>query len=70
MSTPSEAQVLAHVMDRTRAYTLFYFDRIKDKDLHHRFVCDGKELNTPFWLIAHLATSENGLLLRATGGPF
>lgn len=70
MSLSSEAMVLAHVMDRTRQYTLFYFDRLKDQDLHRRFVCEGKEFNSAFWLMAHLATTENGLLLRATGGPF
>jgi len=67
---PTETQILAHVMDRTREYTLSYFDRLKDQDLHRRFVCEGKELNSAFWLIAHLATTENGLLLMATGGPF
>ena len=67
---PTEAQVLAHVMDRTRQYTHFYFDRLKDQDLHRKFVCEGKELNSAFWLLAHLATTENGLLLHATGGPF
>jgi DinB superfamily len=64
----TEAQVLATVMDSTRQYTLSYFDRLKDQDLHRRFVCEGMELNSAFWLIAHLATTENGLLLRATGG--
>ena len=70
MSQPNEAQVLAHVMDRTREYTLSYFDRLQGKDLHHQFECDGKKLNSAFWLMAHLATTENGLLLAATGGPF
>jgi hypothetical protein len=66
----TESRILAHVMDRTRQYTLSYFDRLKDQDPHRRFVCEGKELNSAFWLIAHLATTENGLLLMATGGPF
>ncbi|MBL0126007.1 MAG: DinB family protein [Flavobacteriales bacterium] len=66
----TEAQVLAHVMDRTRQYTLSYFDRLKDHDLHRRFECDGKILNSVFWIMAHLTASENGLLLMATGGPF
>ena len=70
MATPTEAQVLAHMMDRSREYTLSYFNKLKDQDLHKRFVCEGKELNSAFWLIAHLATSENGLLLRSTGGEF
>lgn len=67
---PTETEVLAHMLDRTRQYTLFYFDKLKDKDLHRRFVCEGKELNSAFWIMAHLATSENGLILMATGGPF
>lgn len=67
---PTEAQVLAQVMDKTRRWTLFYFSKLKDQDLHRRFVCEGKELNSAFWLMAHMATTENGLLLAATGGPF
>lgn len=66
----TEAEVLAHMMDRTRQYTLQYFDRMKGFDLHRRFVCEGKQLNSAFWIIAHLATTENGLLLAATKGPF
>jgi len=67
---PSEIEVLAHMMERTRQFTLSYFDRLKDQDLHRKFVCEGKELNTAYWIIAHLAVTENGLLLMATGGPF
>ncbi len=66
----TEAQVLSHMMDRTREWTLYYLRPLKGQDPHRRFVCEGKELNTVFWLVAHLATSENGLLLSATGGPF
>lgn len=69
-SLHTESQVLATMMDRARQYTLLYFNKLKDQDLHKRFVCEGKELNTPYWLIAHLATTENGLLLRSTGGEF
>ncbi len=67
---PTEAQVYAHTMDRARQYTLLYFDKLKDQDLHRRFVCEGKELNSAYWLIAHIAVTQNGLLLMATGGPF
>jgi hypothetical protein len=67
---PTEAQVLAHTMDRTRQYTLFYLNKLKDQDLHRRFICEGKELNTAFWLMAHLTATQNGLLLMSTGGPF
>ncbi|HEX2616159.1 MAG TPA: DinB family protein [Flavobacteriales bacterium] len=67
---PTEAQTLAHVMDKTRKWTLFYLNKIKDQDPHRRFVCEGKELNTLYWLVAHIATTQNGLLLAATKGPF
>lgn len=67
---PTEGRTLAAMMDRARQWTLFYFQALKDQDLHRRFVCEGTELNSAFWIIAHLATTENGLLLAATGGPF
>lgn len=70
MSTPTEAQVLAQVVDRTRQYTRFYAGLLKGQDMHRVFHCEGQPLNTAYWLVAHLATSQNGLLLRATGGPF
>ncbi len=57
------------MMDRTREYTMMYLDRLKDQDPHRLFVCDGKEFNTVYWLTAHMAATENGLLLFATGGP-
>lgn len=66
----TEAQVLCHLMDRTRAGTRYYLDGLEGQDPHQRFTVAGKELNTQFWLVAHLAVSENGLLLAATGGPF
>jgi hypothetical protein len=66
----TEAQVLCHVMDRTRELTLRYMATLDGQDPHRRFLCDGKPLNTVFWLVAHLATTENGLLLASTGGPF
>jgi len=67
---PTEAQVLAYTMEKTREYTRFYLDKLKDQDLHRRFVCEGRELNTAYWLVAHIAVTQNGLLLMASGGPF
>lgn len=67
---PTEAQVLSHLMDRTREWTRYYLSPLKGQDPHRRFVYEGKAFNTVFWQVAHLATSENGLLLAATQGPF
>lgn len=66
----NETRILAHVMDRAREYTNLYLDRLKDADPHRVFTCEGKRLNTQYWLVAHLAATQNGLLLLATGGPF
>ncbi len=66
----SSAALLAHTMDKTREYTMMYLDKLKGLDMHRRFACEGKELNTAYWLVAHIAVTQNGLLLMATGGPF
>ena len=66
----SSAALLAHTMDKTREYTMMYLDKLNGQDLHRRFECQGIELNTAYWLVAHIAVTQNGLLLMATGGPF
>jgi len=64
----TEAQVLAHVMDKTRQLTQSYFDLLATTDLHRVFMVEGKPLNNAFWLLAHLSITENFLMLRSTGG--
>ncbi|HMU14817.1 MAG TPA: hypothetical protein PKE53_12525, partial [Flavobacteriales bacterium] len=60
-STNPEIRLLSGVIDRTRQYTLQYMEHLQDVDPHHEFVCEGKRLNTLFWLTAHLTATENGL---------
>lgn len=64
----TEAEILADTMDFTRKLSLYYIKKLKDSDLHKTFNCEGKTLNSAFWVIAHLAVTENYLLLHATGG--
>lgn len=66
-----EANVLADVFDLTRAASLQSFQSLEKAgvDLHHVFSVEGKNLNAPFWIMAHLAVSEQFLLLQALGGP-
>jgi hypothetical protein len=66
----TQAQVLADLMDHAHAFTLEHVGRLREKDLHHRFVVENQELNSPYWIVAHLAVSQNWLILRGTGGPF
>jgi len=54
-------------MDKSRELSLYYFDQLKDTDLHEQFEVKGVKLNSAIWIIAHLAVTENWLLLRSTG---
>ena len=58
------------MVERTREYARFYLRPLKGVDMHRRFTVDGKDLNTAYWLVAHMTVSQNWLLLRSTGGPF
>ena len=66
----TQALLLADLMDHAHRFTREHLERLADKDLHYRFMVDGTALNSPFWIVAHLAVSENWLVLRGTGGPF
>ena len=66
----SETKFLVHAVEKAREYTQYYLSKLLDQDPHRRFVCEGVELNTLYWLVAHIAVTQNGLLLMATGGPF
>jgi hypothetical protein len=66
----TEAQVLAETMHDVRRMTVFYFSQFKDKDPFLRFpVGDtGAFFNSAYWIMAHLAVTENFLLLHSIGG--
>ncbi len=66
----NEANTLATLMDRSHRAVLHTIERLAGQDLHHRFSVDGRELNSAFWIIAHLTGSQNWLVLRGAGGPF
>ena len=64
----TQAQLLAQNFDFTRKYTLFFLNKLQGYDLHQRFEMNGKQLNSAYWIMAHLTISQNWLLLRGTGG--
>lgn len=66
----NEARILADLMDHAHTMTLQQVERLQQHDLHQRFSVNGMELNSPFWILAHLAVSENWLILKGTNGPF
>lgn len=65
----NECEVLAHVIDKTRQLSLLYLGKLKDCDPYRTYTAEGVTLNSILWEKAHLAVTENWLLLRSTGGP-
>lgn len=68
-SSRTEPVVLAEMVDKTRALSLYYIEKLKTTDLHKTYEVEGVKLNPAFWIIAHMAVTQNGLLLRCTGAP-
>ncbi|HYG51318.1 MAG TPA: DinB family protein [Flavobacteriales bacterium] len=66
MST--QAQTLADAFEFTRKYALGYYEKLKEKDIYKEFEVENKKLNSVYWLMGHLAVTENYLLLRASHG--
>ncbi|MFM7079972.1 MAG: DinB family protein [Bacteroidota bacterium] len=65
----NESQTIASILDETRKLTWTVFDQVHQKaDIHRRFVTEGVELNSAYWIMAHLAVTQNYLVLRTTGG--
>jgi len=68
MSQRTEAEILADTLDFTRGLNKWYLSLLKGTDMKHRFELNGPKLNSPLWIVAHLAWSENFLILKSTGG--
>jgi len=66
----NEAKILAALMDQSHKAVLGTLEHLDGLDLRRRFSVDGKELNSAFWIMAHLTGSQNWLVLRGSGGPF
>lgn len=47
----------------------WYFKLLKDVDVYHQFEVNEQKLNSVYWLAAHLACSENELVLKGIFAP-
>lgn len=64
----TETQTLIETLNSTRDLTRYYLSNLKGQDVHKVFEVEGKKLNSILWLVAHMAVSENWLLLVCTRG--
>jgi len=63
----TEAQIWIFMLQKTRAQTLGYLNKLEGENPHARYQLNGCTINSILWLTAHLAVSANFLLLHSTG---
>lgn len=63
----TQAETLAETMHDVRRLTIFYFKQMEGKDLKHRFKIGEEYLNSAYWLMGHIAATQNFLLLHSMG---
>ncbi len=62
-------KILADTFATARQLTRYYLSKLKEADPHVRHSFSGIELNSTYWLVAHLIWAEDYLMLRALGHP-
>ena len=62
-------KVLSDTFATARQLTRYYLSKLREVDPHVRHSFNGIELNSTYWLVAHLIWAEDYLLLRALGHP-
>ena len=66
----TESTFLADMMRHAHFMTQSHMRTLETVDMHMRFSAGDKELNSAYWLFAHMTVSQNWLILRGTNGPF
>jgi hypothetical protein len=66
----TEAHFLAGMLRHSHEFTQAHLRKLEPVDLFKRFSVEDKELNSAYWLFAHMTVSQNWLILRGTNGPF
>ena len=62
-------KVLSDTFATARQLTGYYLSKLKETNPHIRHSINGVELNSTYWIVAHLIWAEDFLLLRALGHP-
>jgi hypothetical protein len=60
-------KVLAETFAASRQMTRYYLSKLKESDPTIRHNHDGIQLNSAYWIIAHLIWAEDMLMLRCMG---
>ena len=64
----SELQIISDITHNTRRLTNWYFRFLKEDQFFHRWQLGEKKINSPYWIMAHLASTQ-GSIINMMGGP-
>lgn len=65
MAELSEMKILAHMVESARELTRFYLKHAEEADKHKTHTINGYTTNSILWTVAHLAWSQEYLILKS-----
>lgn len=66
--TNSRVQTLIETIEFTHKLAVYYISSMKEVEPTKVFSSEGKELNSLYWIVGHLAWAENMLILQGSFG--
>lgn len=63
----NEQTIIMEMTKEAHALVLFYLKHLKEVDPYKEFECEGKKLNSAYWVTAHLCSIADMLFFKATG---
>lgn len=68
MSNSTECNILADTFESVRSLSKRFLSMVDELLIHDTVIFNGIELNSPYWITAHLAWAEAFLILNTLGG--
>jgi len=68
MSNSTECNILADTFESVRSLTKRFLSMVDESQINDTPILNGIELNSPYWITAHLAWAESFLIYNALGG--
>lgn len=65
----SKSIVIAEMLDQSRKFNKFYLSKLDPLRMHERVELNGIVMNSPYWIIGHLAWAEAGTIQDSCKGP-
>lgn len=69
MSTKTEATIIADIYKDTRGLAKFFISKIDPETAEYHHTLDGRKLNSPYWIVAHMIWAQYALQCQSMDGP-